>query len=54
MGSCQCLPPWFSDDCNVLGLAPSIIPVTVIKLIEGQPLQLTLNTSQVAKNAKEL
>lgn len=47
MGSCQCLPPWWSNDCRSLGLAPSIVRVATVTLAEGQPLELTLNISQV-------
>ena len=47
MGRCLCSVPWRGDDCEILGLAPKITPVSVQTITEGSNFDIVMTTSEV-------
>ena len=47
MGRCLCSVPWRGDDCEILGLAPKITPVSLQTITEGSNFEIVMTTSEV-------
>ena len=46
LGECQCIRPWFGENCSILIYNPVIEPVNDLILQEAQQYSVTLNISQ--------
>ena len=48
MGRCLCSLPWLGDDCEILGLAPKVTPISPQTINEGDSFRQVIATSEVS------